>query len=51
MIDFVYFEDSWNEPRKENRAGKIQPGGTVSTSTPSDDSKGPRGQEQVHEKG
>lgn len=44
MIDFIFFEDSWNEPKNDDsRGGKVHDGASVATSTTSHDTKGPRG--------
>lgn len=40
--EFIFFEDSWNEERKENRTGKVFDGGVISTRETEDDPKAPR---------
>lgn len=47
MSEFIYYEDSWNE---ENWRREVLDGGTISTSTPKDDTEGPRGSKQVQSK-
>ena len=41
MTEFIYFEDSWNEPRKENRTGEVLKRGVESTREKENDSKRP----------
>ena len=46
-MQFIYFEDSWNEQEKKtekgDRRGEVQSGRTSPTSTSSNDSEGSRG--------
>lgn len=45
MIEFVYFEDSWNEEEKTtNRHREVLHGRAISTGSSSNDSEGPRRQ-------
>ena len=39
MAEFIYFEDSWNEPKKDDRGRKVLDGRTSPTREASDDSK------------
>jgi hypothetical protein len=43
MVDFVFFEESWNESEKDDRRGKVLDGRDSPTCETSDDTKGPRG--------
>jgi len=42
MVKYIYFEDSWNEEKTENRPGEILNGRVVPTGKTSDDTKKPR---------
>ena len=46
-MQFIYFEDSWNEQEKKtekgDRRGEVQSRGTSPTSSSSNDSEGSRG--------
>jgi len=48
--DFIYFEDSWNEPakQKESATGRLQGTRTSLPDWPQDDRKTSRGQVEVH---
>ena len=40
-IEFVYFQDEWNEEKsRDDRAGEIQPEGAESAGTPENDTEG-----------
>ena len=39
MQEFIFFEDSWNEERKENRTGEVLDGRIISTREEKDDTE------------
>ena len=42
MVEFVFFEESWNENKKQDRTGEVLDGGASPTCETSDDTKRPR---------
>ena len=42
MADFVFFEESWNETRKENRRREVLDRRIIPTSETTDDTKNSR---------
>lgn len=42
MVEFVFFEESWNESKRQDRTGEVLEGGDSPTSETADDTKRPR---------